>query len=153
MRVRAILMVAAVAGMAPAAPLHASPGSGQRVEGSIKLAMAHPVYADGCIGLGAQYQIAWLHQPALNGFVGYQFEIDERTWGKRFKLEPLDEMADLDIAFFPRFFPGFVTEDYVDYGSRRRGGESGIVPEGMHEAIVCLHTGADVEFVYRAAAR
>ena len=150
MRSRTLLALLAVTAVVVAAPLQAAPTARQREEGSIRLEMPHPVYADGCLGLGAQYQFAWLHQPALNGMVGYQFGIKEHTWGRKFELVPSDERADLDIAFFPRFMPLIVTEEYVPYASRRYGGESGIVPRGMTEAIVCLHSGSEVEFRYTA---
>lgn len=153
MRVRAAaaaIVALAVAGLGPAG--QAAGALTQRVDGSIARAMAHPYYDDGCL-MGVQYQFAWLEQPEPNGVVGYQFEIDESTWGKPYRLRPVGAAGevDLDIGFFPRFRPLFVyNEDYHPHATRRQGGESGIVPRGMTRAIVCLHTGSNVSFRYTA---
>ncbi len=149
MRTRGILMAAVVAGMGLATPLEAAPRRGQTVEGSIRLSMANPVDPAGCLG-GVQYQFAWLNESAFNGVVGFQFKIDERTWGKKYELVPLDgTKVDLDIFFFPQFQPLYTT-GYEPHASRRPGGEQGIVPGDMHDALVCLHTGSDVAFRYTA---
>lgn len=145
-----MVIAATVAGLAIAAPLSAAPRRGQRVDGSIRLATANPVHSDGCLGLGAQYQVAWLEQPALSGHVGYQFEVDERTWGEDFKLVAGKAGADLDIAFFLYVHPGFVTQDYVFHATRGRGGERGVVPPGATQALVCLYAGSEVPFRYTA---
>lgn len=152
MRTRGVpaTILAALVAATLTSSLRAAPAPGQRVDGSIRLALPHPVYEDGCLGFGAQYQIAWLQRPEVNGVVGFQFELDERTWGKRYRLVPSDDTADLDIAFFPRFQPLVVTEDYVDDATRGPGGETGIVPSGMTVALVCLYSGSEVSFRYTA---
>ncbi|HYO60838.1 MAG TPA: hypothetical protein VEU29_02960 [Actinomycetota bacterium] len=149
MRGRAILSAVTVAALATASPLGASPSRSQKVDGSIKVATPHPMYGDGCLGLGAQYQLATLEQPALSGYVGYQFEVERGTWGEDFKLVAGEAGADFDLAFFRFVHPGFVTEEYVFYATRSRA-EKGVVPPGATKALVCLYDGSDAPFRYRA---
>jgi hypothetical protein len=152
MRARAIVASVAVAGLALAAPLQAAPKPRQRIDGSIRVAVPHPVYSEGCLGFGVQYQVAWLEQPALSGHVGYQFTVDPRTWNREFELVPSDPRSDLDIAFFPDFQPVYVDDPYWAYDRRGYGGEEGLVPPGMTKALVCMHSGNDVSFRYTAGA-
>lgn len=149
MRGWAIFTAVTVAALTTASPLGASPSRSQKVDGSIVLETPHPIYSDGCLGFGAQYQVSTLEQPALSGYVGYQFDVEQRTWGEDFKLVAGDAGADFDIAFFRFVHPGFVTEEYVFYATRARA-EKGVVPPGATMALVCLYDGSVEAFRYRA---
>lgn len=100
---------------------------------------------------------------ATAGPLGSMFEIDEKTWEGKFKLEVTAGGAgteDLDITFYAD--PGQVDpQDPAQQGgivesgsylSRKEGGEEGNVPPTSTLALVCLGTGSgyDADWSYIA---
>ena len=100
---------------------------------------------------------------ASAGPMGAMFEIDKKTWNKKFKLEVTGGGAgteDLDLTFYAD--PGKVDPadpaqqggiiETGSYLSREPGGEAGVVPPTTTVALVCLAigTGYNAEFSYTA---
>lgn len=155
--------VAMVAGAFPAGAGAAAPKE-QVVEGSI----AFPaVFAqgtfDGCWG-GLTRRITQTAAGQGNGTFGYRFEVDKSTWNGKFKLEPTGGTGDVDLdIFLYSVMPGAeaVVDDpvnggtpvSVDYQTREPGGESGDIPKGTTDIIVCMyggpsHAGFNATFEY-----
>lgn len=107
---------------------------------------------------------AWIFSGGTTGGpMGSMFEIDESTWGGKFKLEVLGGFAgteDLDITFYadpgkpdpndPAQQGGIV--ETGSYLTREAGGETGLVPPTTTVALVCLGTGtgANADWSYTA---
>lgn len=87
-----------------------------------------------------------------NGFVGYSFDVDPATIGKKFKLEAGDGVG-LDISFYADAGeltnPTAAPANYP-YETPGLGGESGTVPAGYPLAIVCMTEGVNGSFSYAA---
>ena len=134
-------------------------GVRQDVEGHIYM-QAPPSDAtsnpNGCYS-GVHRRFAIITQEQVNGVVGYHFDIDPGTWKKKFVLTP-GSAVDIDITFYD----GFGTLDQatdtsyapynVGFEERDNEGESGIVPENVTKAIICMKTGTDADFTYSAGA-
>ena len=133
----------------------------QTVDGTIRGAVRHP---DGCYaGVHRRLVLASNDNDAVNGFVGWDFNVDKGTWGKKFKLELAEGSigdVDLDITFYVNYL---TLEDVngapasAAFEERKVGGEAGIVPKGYNHAIVCIyedeasqHFGANATFKYTA---
>ena len=87
-----------------------------------------------------------------NGLVGYTFEVDPKTAGKKFKLEVAGG-AGMDIQFYTDL--GDPTDPTtapanVGYETPGPGGEEGTVPKGYPIAFVCMNEGANAAFKYIA---
>lgn len=87
-----------------------------------------------------------------NGIVGYSFEVDPATVGKRFKLTVADG-AGMDIQFYADL--GDPTNPTaappnVGFETAGPGGEKGTVPAGYPIAFVCMTDGANAAFTYKA---
>lgn len=148
------LVAVSVAALLLGGALPATAGKGkkakQKVEGSIALPAQ---YTDGTCFFGLHRRINLVAQRQAQGIVGYDFDLDEKTVGGRFKLVPSDDSADLDISFYqsigdiedPAGAPG-----NVDYHTREPGGESGTIPDGYPVVMICMVTGENVEFTYTA---
>lgn len=136
----------------------------QTVEGTIALPapFAQGTF-DGCWG-GANRRVTSLSgdsgSPA-NGAIGYRFEVDKATWNKPFKLEVTggEGTVDLDLFLYIVMPPAEATLDdpvnggtpvSIDFGTRKEGGEKGIVPKGAVEGIVCMYGGPEY-FGYNAS--
>ena len=142
---------------------HAAPGP-QKEEGSVLLPGPGPngETTGGCwTGWGRRFWI--FSQGATAGPFGYMFEIDESTWGGRFKLEVTAGGAgteDLDMTFYAN--PGTIDpadpamqngiQESGAYLTRQPGGEAGTVPPTAKLALVCLAIGSgyNAEFTYTA---
>ncbi|MFN2388634.1 MAG: hypothetical protein ABR575_03370 [Actinomycetota bacterium] len=138
----ALLALALVA--VPGAALSRS--AGQTEEGTIVLPSPHPQAPEDCFA-GFQRRFAQVTQEQVNSLFGHHFDIDKKTWGGRFTLEPTGGVGspDLDIVFYANFDTD-VTDPLsgppvVEIGTREPGGEKGVVPAGMTKAIVCLWAG------------
>ena len=91
-----------------------------------------------------------------NGIVGWHFDVDPKTWKKKFVLEPSGGVGtvDMDILFYQEFgTPQQVVEDptaagnpaSIGFQTREAGGESGKVPKTFNKAIVCIYSGAQYQ--------
>jgi len=125
----------------------AGKGKKQKVEGSIALPAPHP---DGCYsGLHRRLMIVTQDQ-GPNGVIGYDFDIDKKTWSKPFVLKVTGGQGtvDLDITFYTEFGTVEQAADTqyapgnIAYDTREAGGEAGTVPPQMKRAIVCLYAGS-----------
>jgi hypothetical protein len=143
---------AAVAGKKPK-------GVRQDVSGTIAM-QAPPSDAtdnpNGCYS-GVHRRMAIATQEQVNGVVGYHFDVDPGTWGKKFRLTP-GSAVDIDITFYSEF--GTV-EQATDTGfapyntgfeERNNDGEFGVVPKDMTKVIVCMKAGQNATFTYSAGA-
>jgi len=154
-----------VAGAFPAGAAKPKP---QVVEGSI---LFPAVFAqgtfDGCWG-GLTRRITQTAAGQGNGTFGYRFAVEKSTWNGKFKLEPTGGTGDVDLdIFLYSVMPGpeAVLEDppngainggtpvSVDYQTREPGGETGDIPKGTTDVIVCMyggptHAGFNATFEY-----
>lgn len=104
---------------------------------------------------------------SARGVIGWNFAVDKKTWNKKFNLEVSGGVGyvDMDIYFYlgPLTAPGdFVTAGgdpappaTISYNTREAGGETGTVPKGAENVILCLYSGAmgqggGADFVYTA---
>ena len=128
----------------------------QMVEGSVL--MRAPFYGDtfATCYTGGHRRVAVLSGEAVNGDIGYHFDVDPKTVGQPFKLEVTGGTGavDFDITFYTDFGSQDQATDVtyapgnVGFEERGPGGEEGVVPEGMPKAIVCMHDGYDATFTY-----
>lgn len=152
----ALLVAALVPGHAVAGKKKKK-GVTQTVEGHI-LMQAPPADVtsnpDGCFA-GVHRRIAVISQEQINGIVGYHFDVDPKTWKKKFRLTPAKDV-DIDITFYAEFGTLEQATDTsyapptADFAERDNEGEFGVVPPDMTKAIVCMKTGDDADFVYTA---
>lgn len=111
---------------------------------------------NGCYS-GIHRRIAVASQENVNGVVGYHFDLDPGTWGKKFVLTP-GSAVDIDITFYDGFgTPEQATDTgyapyTVGFEERNNEGERGIVPPDMTKAIVCMKVGQNADFSYSAGA-
>ena len=148
-----------VAVFVPGNAVAAKKGVTQTVEGHIAL-QAPPAEAtsnpNGCYA-GVHRRIAVVSQEQVNGVVGFHFDVDPKTWGKKFRLTP-GSAVDIDITFYSEFGTldqatdtGFAPSN-VGFEERNNDGEFGVVPRDMNKAIVCMKTGNNANFTYVAGA-
>ncbi len=137
-----------VGGAVPATAGKGKKKAKQKQEGSIALPAQ---YTDGNCFFGLHRRLNLVAQRQAQGIVGFDFDVDPKTEGGKFKLVPAGDSADLDISFYqsigdisdPAGAPG-----NVDYHTREAGGESGLIPPGYPVAIVCMVEGENVDFTY-----
>ena len=121
----------------------------QTVEGSIALPQGGGPAAT-CVYRAQRSLMATAGQP--NGVLGYTFDVDPATVGKKFKLTG-SEGSGLDISFYSELGdPTNPTEapTNVPFENVGPGGEKGVVPAGYPIAFVCLTDGANATFTYKA---
>ncbi|MFN2588755.1 MAG: hypothetical protein ABR613_11655 [Actinomycetota bacterium] len=111
---------------------------------------------NGCYS-GVHRRIAIVSQEQVNGVVGFHFDVDPATWGKKFRLTP-GSAVDIDITFYTEFGsveqatdPAYAPAN-MGFEERDNEGESGVVPADMTKAIVCMKTGQNAAFTYSAGA-
>ena len=142
-----LIAASMVVGTATAAPKQ------QHVEGTIVLPA--PFTDDtGCFS-GVHRRLNAVFSGNHNGVVGYSFAVDKATWNKPFKLDVSGgqgSYVDMDITFY--LAPLTTIDDVVAaqgdpaappsvaVATRTAGGESGIVPKGAVDAIICMYGGA-----------
>lgn len=149
------LIGAAVAALlvSTAIPAGAAKPKPQVVEGSIVLPaiFATGLGADGCWA-GATRRLTQTAAGQGSGIIGYRFPVDKATWNGKFVLEATGGAGTVDFDLFMySFMPGPEaqiddpqnggTPISVDFQTREAGGESGIIPKGTTDAIVCLYGG------------
>ncbi len=120
----------------------------QHVEGTITLPQGGNAAAT-CV---YRTQRALLQVGGPNGVVGYTFDVDPGTVGKKFKLEAGSGIG-LDISFYAEMGdatdPSTAPANYP-YENPGPGGESGTVPAGYPIAFVCMTEGTNGSFSYMA---
>lgn len=122
-------------------------------EESGSVALPAPFTDDtGCYaGLYRRVAIMTMGASPHKGTIGWEFDVDEGTWGKNFVLEVTGGSSpDLDIYFYGAFGtpedvvgdPGGAGAPYsVSFNSRNTDGESGEVPPDTTKVIVCMMAG------------
>ena len=169
------LMTVALAAMLFGALLPSGAQAGkpkQAVEGSILFPAPFAQSAtngapfDGCWG-GLHRRVTTPTSGAVGqGVFGYHFDVDKKTWNKKFKLEVTGGQGTVDLDLFLYSHVPPVTEWpddpqnagtplSVDFVTREAGGEAGVVPKGTTHAIVCMyggpsHYGYNSTFTYTA---
>lgn len=147
-----ILVVVLLSGAVPA--LAGKPKKAKQTqEGSVALAAP---YTDGSCFFGLHRRINLVAQRQAQGLVGYDFDVDPKTVGGKFKLVPADDSADIDISFYQSI--GDISDPAgapanVQFHTREAGGETGVVPEGFPIAMVCMVSGENVDFTYTAVGK
>lgn len=147
-----------------AAPTGAAPGQ-QSVAGTILFPNRHP--QGGCYD-GLTRHLTSLFGEASNGFIGWAFRVDKKTWKKPFTLEGSGVgNVDLDLTFYLGEFatrdewianPAPAPPGVVNFEERDKPGEAGEVPEGSIWATVCVYadeaeqppSAVAVDFTYTA---
>jgi hypothetical protein len=151
--------LAIAVGAIMAASMLAPAGAAQKAksqvqEGSI---MLPAVFAQGQFAgcwAGATRRITQTAAGQGNGVMGYRFAIDKATWGGKFVLEPTggEGTVDLDMFMYTVMPPAEAVLDdpvnggtpvSVDFQTREEGGETGIIPPGTTDAIVCMYGGPE----------
>ncbi|HEV2754960.1 MAG TPA: hypothetical protein VG318_04200 [Actinomycetota bacterium] len=139
----------------------AGKGKGVRQDVSGTIAMQappsdHTDNPNGCYS-GVHRRFAIATQEQVNGVVGFHFDVDPGTWGKKFRLTP-GSAVDIDITFYSEFGtvdqatdPAFAPFN-LSFEERNNDGEFGIVPKDMTKAIVCMKAGQNAPFTYSAGA-
>ena len=124
----------------------------QHVEGTVMIPTPTP---DNVCFSGLQRRARLTSQMAFpNGVVGFDFDVDPKTVGKKFELEVTEGAgADLDINFYGSL--GTVDDPATNppvlaFEEREEGGEVGVVPDGYSKVIICAYAGSDVSFTYTA---
>ena len=91
---------------------------------------------------------------AGRGPIGWNFAVNKKTWNKKFNLEVSGGTGyvDMDIYFYlgPLTTPQEFAEQggdpapapTISFNTREAGGESGVVPKGAENVILCLYSGA-----------
>ncbi|MGH2805869.1 MAG: hypothetical protein ACRDKT_01210 [Actinomycetota bacterium] len=157
-----ILASALLFGLAPGSAGAVAPK--QTEEGTILLPA--PFTDDSGCFAGLHRRGAIMTMENNNGVVGWHFDVDHKTWNKKFVLEPSGGVGtiDLDILFYQEFgTPQQVVEDpggagaptSVGFQTREAGGEKGKVPKKFNKAIICIYSGAlyqggGADFTYTA---
>ena len=125
-------------------------GARQDVEGSILI--PQPGAAVGNCNYRPQRTLMIAAGEQVNGIVGYTFDVDPATAGKKFKLEVAGSGVGMDIVFYmdlgdadPTVAPG-----NTGYETAGPGGEAGTVPPGYPLAFVCMSEGSNGTFTYTA---
>ncbi len=123
----------------------------QEYAGSVMLPAPYP--ADGTCYTRGERILAQTGNESVNGFIGAHFNIDPRTYNRKFQLHVIGGSADVDLDIV--FYSGYgdpadpsTVPAYVAFENRAAGGEEGVVPEGMTKAIVCMAAGQEAEFHY-----
>lgn len=158
------LLIAATLGLA-VFPAAAGAGKPKQTEEGTILLPAPFIDDTGCYA-GLHRRGAIMTMENNNGVIGWHFDVDPKTWKKKFVLEPSGGFGtvDMDILFYQEFgTPEDVVSDpggagapaTVGFQTREPGGESGKVPPQFNKVIICIYSGAQsqgggADFVYTA---
>jgi hypothetical protein len=131
----------------------------QEEKGGIAEPNPYPADPNSCYS-GKYRRAAVLTNGANKGTDGYHFDIDQGTIGKNFLLtvDGGEGDVDLDITFYTTLGTQQEAADPQNappnqsFETRATGGEHGVVPSGMKVAIVCMQTGVNSTFTYKAGA-
>src|SRR3712207_3589189 len=147
------LVAAATTALLLAAPVQSAfagkkAAAHQHVEGTIAIPQGGNAAAT-CV---YRTQRVLLTAGGPNGVVGYTFDVDPATVGKKFKLEAGSGVG-MDISFYAEMGdatdPATAPANYP-YETPGPGGESGTVPAGYPIAFVCMTEGQNGSFSYAA---
>ena len=153
----ALIAIPAIGGNATAAKTPK-----QSLEGSVAIPLQH---TDGSCYPGVQRRVQAVTMQTVNGVFGYDFDVDKKTWNKKFVMELTGAQGtvDLDITYY--LGERTKLEDFqggdpappatVGFQTREEGGEAGKVPKGAVYAIVCAFAsensvGGMADFTYNA---
>ena len=139
---------------------HAAPAArgGQKVSGTIVLPLPHPQAPAMCFQ-GGERRMNMATMGAATGLFGYTFDIDKKTWNKKFTVTPSGGAgaADLDIFFYLSFGPGIPDDPSMnapsiigEFTTEKAGGETGVVPKTATKAVVCMKGSVLTNFDYAA---
>ncbi len=152
---RAILI--AITGLLVVAPVSNARDAGQKVTGTIALPLPDPQTNGETCFQGGERRLYMASQGLITGVAGYVFDVDKKSWGKKFKVEPTagSGAIDLDIYFYLNLGPP-ITEDpsmnspsiIGEFNDAKEGGETGLVPKGATKATVCMKGGVGATFEY-----
>jgi hypothetical protein len=147
------LAVTGLLAVAPASALAAKKGVRQEMQGDVVAPTPYPADSTCFSRLARTTNLA--SSGAVNGPVGFTFDVDPKTAGKKFQLHVTGGAADtdLDLVYYadlgsledPNAAPAFMA-----YETREAGGEKGLVPAGMTKAVVCMAYGSQASFHYMA---
>ena len=151
MRKTIALLLAAALGLA-IFPATAGAGKPKQTEEGMILLPAPFTDDSGCFA-GLHRRAAIATQENADGIIGWDFDIDPKTWNKKFTLEPSGGLGtvDMDILFYSEFGTiedvvsdpgGAGAPSSIGFQTREAGGESGKVPAKFNKAIVCIYSGA-----------
>lgn len=148
-----VLVVVGLIVLAVVAPasIAGKKGAHQHVEGTI--AVPQGPGGAGCVWR-TQRALYIAFGDAINGIVGYTFQVDPKTANKKFTLDVTESGAGFDLQFYAELGddPTADAPANVGFETPGPGGEKGTVPEGFPNAFVCLTDGANASFVYKAGA-
>jgi hypothetical protein len=126
-------------------------GKKQEVEGGVVLPT--PFTDDSGCFAGIHRRENAFTMGASNGVTGYHFEVDKKTWKKKFVLEVTGGQGDVDLDIYFYLGPLTTVEDFVNqggdptpaatisYNTREPGGEADKVPESAENVIICMYGG------------
>jgi hypothetical protein len=145
----AFVVTGAVSGSAVAAKKKKKPAAHQHVEAVILVPQGGNAAAS-CV-YRAHRALYIAMGEAANGVFGYTFRVDPKTEGLPFKLEVAGG-AGVDISFYGELGtdPAADAPANIAYETPGPGGESGTVPPGLPNGMVCLTEGANATFTYAA---
>lgn len=125
------------------------PAAHQHVEGSILVPQGGNAAAT-CVYRAHRALYIAMGEP-VNGIFGYTFKVDPKTEGLPFKLDVAGG-AGVDISFYGDLGtdPTADAPANVAFETPGPGGESGTVPPGYPNGMVCLTEGANAAFTYMA---
>jgi hypothetical protein len=151
-------LVAALLAGATADPKQ--PTGGQEESGQVIGATPHPQDPAVCFQ-GIVRRMNMAAQGNYNGPIfGAIFDVDKSTWGGKFKLKITDSMTgteDIDLYLYKDFGP-WIPDDPIansptilaTYQERNTKGEAGKIPPGTTKAAICLWSGIEVSWEYKA---
>jgi len=151
MRKTIAVLLAAALGLA-IFPASAGAGKPKQTEEGVILLPAPFLDDSGCFA-GLHRRGAIMTMENNNGVIGWHFDVDPKTWKKKFTLEPSGGLGtvDMDILFYQEFgTPEDVVSDpggagapaTIGFQTREAGGEAGKVPPKFNKAIICIYSGA-----------
>ena len=155
-----LMLAGAVIAALPGAAVAGKKAPHQHVQGNIAM-QAPPSDAtdnpNGCYS-GVHRRLAVISGEQINGVVGFHFDVDPKTWNKKFRLTPDTAGVDIDITFYSEFGTqeqatdtAFAPANFA-FETRDENGEKGKIPADMTKAIVCMKTGQNADFTYTGGA-
>jgi hypothetical protein len=129
----------------------------QKISGEIVQPNPVPDDPEACYA-GKHRRELILTDGANQGVDGYHFDVDPNTARRPFTLalDGGEGEPDLDITFYTEYGTPEQAADTNHappnqaFEKRAPGGETGVVPDGMTVAIICMLNGANVSFTYTA---